>query len=429
MRIKKTLMTAVIASAVLLSVTAAGASGASDDAAKAHNDGDSAAAQVQKALQRDLGLSADEARKVLSRQADAIALDKKLQAELGSAFAGSVFDPASGKLTVLVSKRSEMETVRSAGAEAKFAGHSRGELNKIKAELDAAAGRAKGASAQVRKVNGARKAAVAGLRGWYVDSASNTLRVTAVKGKLDKAKASLAKYGDAVSVVEETAAAVPTGQFVDGGDGYNGNNCSVGFNLRNKSTGQGYMLTAGHCVSRGSTVYGFDWTKFGLVLESWFPGYDDALVRNDNAGYWYQGAWVDTNPSLGGFVSVAGYTDGPVGTTICKSGIKTKWTCGQITAKNQTVTYSGTSTVYGLTRHSACVEKGDSGGANVSVTFDWGTWSYKYAAEGVTSGAQLWSSGGALRCGQAVGQPNVSWYFPIADSLAFYGPKYGVSVW
>ena len=52
-----------------------------------------------------------------------------------------------------------------------------------------------------------------------------------------------------------------------------------------------------------------------------------------------------------------------------------------------------------------------------------------YAAEGVTSGAQLWTKDGALRCGQAVGQPNVSWYFPIADSLAYYGPKYGVSVW
>ncbi len=428
MRIKKTLITVGIASAVLLSVTAAGASGAGDESAKAHNDSKSAAAQVQKALQRDLGLSPDQARKVLSSQADAIALDKKLQAQLGSAFAGSVFDPASGKLTVLVSKQSELAAVKAAGAEAKLVERSRGQLNKIKAELDTAAGKAEGTNAAVRKVNGERKAAVAGLSSWYVDPASNTVHVTAAKGKLGKAKQSLAKYGNAVSVVEETVAAVPTGQFVDGGDGYNGNNCSVGFNLRNKSTGQGYILTAGHCVSKGQTVYGFDWNKFGVVLESWFPGLDDALVRNDNSGYWYQGPWVDTNPSLGGFINVSGHTDAPVGTTLCKSGIKTKWTCGQITAKNETVTYSAGS-VYGLTRHSACVEKGDSGGANVSVTFDWGTWSNKYAAEGVTSGARLYTVNGALRCGQAAGQANVSWYFPIADSLAYYGPKYGISIW
>ena len=34
----------------------------------------------------------------------------------------------------------------------------------------------------------------------------------------------------------------------------NGGSCSAGFNLRNPSTGQGYLLTAGHCVSAGSTL-------------------------------------------------------------------------------------------------------------------------------------------------------------------------------
>ena len=67
---------------------------------------------------------------------------------------------------------------------------------------------------------------------------------------------------------------------------------------------------------------------------------------------------------------------------MCKSGITTKWTCGIITAKNQTVTYSGGRTVYGMTRHNACVEPGDSGGANVSVLGG-------YHAEGVTSGASM----------------------------------------
>ena len=163
--------------------------------------------------------------------------------------------------------------------------------------------------------------------------------------------------------------------------------------------------------------------NFGPVLESWFPSFDDALARNTNTGYWIQGPWVDTNPSNGGIITVGGYTDLPPGFPICKSGITTKWTCGIITGKNQTVTYTGGKTVHGLTRHSACVEPGDSGGSNVSTLFG-------YRAEGVTSGASMITdSSGKKRCLARYGLPNISWYFPIADCLAYYGPKYGVTMW
>ena len=70
------------------------------------------------------------------------------------------------------------------------------------------------------------------------------------------------------------------------------------------------------------------------------PGVDDALARNDT-GHYIQGPWVDTNPTHGGVITTSSYTDAPVGTTLCKSGITTRWTCGQITAKDETVTYSG----------------------------------------------------------------------------------------
>ena len=163
------------------------------------------------------------------------------------------------------------------------------------------------------------------------------------------------------------------------------------------------------------------------MLESWFPSFDDAIVRNQNTAFWIQGPWVDTNPSNGGIITTSGSTDGPVGTVVCKSGITTKWTCGQITAKNQTVTYTGGNTVSGLTRHNACVEPGDSGGANVSVS------GATRRAEGVTSGASLIDWGGAKRCIGAIfgwlGFQSTSWYFPIADSLAYYGPGYGVTTW
>jgi streptogrisin C len=71
--------------------------------------------------------------------------------------------------------------------------------------------------------------------------------------------------------------------------------------------------------------------------------------------------------------------------------------------------------VHGLTQHNACVRPGDSGGSNVNV-------SSPNKAEGMTSGAAL------LPGGVCQATP-VSWYFPVADSLAYYGSVYGITLW
>ena len=330
-------------------------------------------ADVRAALERDLGLSAEQAKKHGELQDKAITLDKKLRASLGKAYAGSFYEAGAGKLVVMVSDADKRDEVESAGADARMAKNSKAELESIKAELDESAGKAKASSASNRKPNGPRKSSADGMISWYVDTDSNTVQVSVEKARVKQAKAALAKYGDAVSVVGSGLAPIPTDRYMDGGDAINNSSCSAGFNLRNPSTGKGYLLTAGHCVSTGSTLYGHDTTwwgaaiAFGPVLESWFPTFDDALARNDT-GHYIQGPWVDTNPTHGGVITTSSYTDAPVGTTLCKSGITTKWTCGKITVKDETVTYSGNRTVYGMTRHSACVEPGDSGGANVSVT-------------------------------------------------------------
>ena len=210
---------------------------------------------------------------------------------------------------------------------------------------------------------------------------------------------------------------------MDGGDGINGNSCSAGFNLRNPSTGQGFLLTAGHCVNAGSTLSGQGGVTFGTVLESWFPTYRRRDRPQDQraSGSRARG-WTPTRPTAASSPPPATRTCRSA-RSICKSGITTKWTCGIITAKNETVTYTGGQTVHGLTRHSACVEPGDSGGSNVSILGG-------YRAEGVTSGASMIPDfTGSKRCLSKFGLPNVSWYFPIADSLAYYGPKYGVTTW
>lgn len=385
-------------------------------------------AEIQSALQRDLKLTAEEVKEQGTLQARAIKRDQQLQASLGSAYAGSIYDAKGGKLVAMVSDARQIAKARAIGAEAKLVKHSKAKLERIKAALDAAAGTSAGSAPTERRANLQPQTPVAGVISWYVDTASNTVRVTVKKGQTKTAEAALAKYGDAVTIEPTDLVPTTTADYMDGGDVLKTNlgHCSAGFNLRNQSTRVGHLLTAGHCVKRGERVSGqggiFGWgVDFGPVLESWFPTFDDALVRNDYP-QWIQGPWVDFNPSNGPIIQVSGFTDAPVGTFVCKSGITTMWTCGAITGKDETVVFDGVNTVKGLTRHSACVEKGDSGGSNVSVT-------NVYAAEGVTSGATLMSDGSRPRCLSAFGRQNVSWYFPIADSLAYYGPGYSVSLW
>jgi streptogrisin C len=401
MRLRGTLTSTLIISALALSAVPA-------LAADERADGSD---EVTRAMERDLGLSPDQAKAQDELQQRALKLDDELKNTLGDAYAGSQYDLKSGRLIVMVSDKDGLEKASAAGADARFAAHSLSELTAIQADLDG--------GDPHRETT---KAPPAPFTSDFIDPLSNSVHITSTRKQAAAAKELRAKYGDAVSVEFSESTPEAAANWMDGGDAINGGSCSAGFNLRNPSTGQGYLLTAGHCVSAGGTTTGQGGFTFGTVLESWFPNFDDALIRKTN-NFWIQGPWVDTNPSNGGFITTSGYTDLPPGFVMCKAGITTKWTCGIITGKNETVNYTGGKTVHGLTRHSACVEPGDSGGANVSVFFG-------YHAEGMTSGASMFTdSTGRKRCLSKRGQTNVSWYFPIADSLAYYGPKYGVTTW
>lgn len=412
MRFKKTVIGVVVVAAMACGVTPAAAGGRRGGAA-----------DIYKALERDMGWSREQADANGALQLKAINLDKSVQKRLGTAYAGSYFDIESGRLVVNVTTEAGVETATKLGASGRLVKHSLRELEGIKAKLDDAAGGT--GSAAERKEPG--RSNDLGVSAWSVDPITNSVLVSVTEKQVEAGRRIVGDFGDAITLEEIQAAPEPASNWMDGGDAVNGGSCSAGFNLRNVTTGAKYLLTAGHCVSAGSSLSGQGGVNFGAVLESWYPSYDDAIIRNDNTAHWIQGPWVDTNPSNGGIVTTSGFTDGPVGTVICKSGVTTKWTCGTITAKNQTVTYTGGVTIYGLTRHNACVEPGDSGGANISVS------GATRRAEGVTSGASLIDWGGERRCVGAIfgwlGIQSTSWYFPIADSIAYYGPKYGVSTW
>jgi streptogrisin C len=378
-------------------------------------------AAVVAAMQRDLGLTAAQAKQRMADQTKALKVDRDLRTRLGSGYNGSWFDASTGRLVADVTSQTDAGTAAAAGAQARVVKHSLASLQNIKTDLDVLSGRTRGSN--VRAVQGNRQPAVAGLTGWYVDTKTNTVVVTAVKGKpTTAAMQNLAKYGDAIRMEYLASAPTQTYNFMDGGDLLafdNGAGCSNGFDLRNPSTGQQFILTAGHCAVGATSVWGQGGVFFGTVVADFFPTFDDSLIRNDNPGYWIEGPWVDLNPSNGGVIIINGFTDAPVGTTVCKSGITTGLTCGVILAKAETVTFDGVNTVYDETRNSSCVQKGDSGGSNFAI-------GSTYTAEGVTSGAVLY--GPSLLCGAKVGQPTISWYFPIANSLSYYTPAYGVTL-
>ena len=406
------LKTTAVCSILITAMAWGGAASAADD----REDGSD---EIAKALERDLGLTRDQVEEQGPLQERAIRLDARLQRALGDAYAGAWYDLDSGRLVVNVTDEGALEKAQGSGADARLVAHSLRELTAVKDALDAAAGAPTGGAERAAS----DKPIDIGLSAWSIDPITNTVLVTVTAEQADAAKQTVAEYGELVTIAEAPSAPETTADFMDGGDAINGALCSAGFNLRNPATGARFLLTAGHCVSAGSTLTGQGGVTFGTVLESWFPTFDDAIIRNQNTGYWIQGPWFDSNPSNGPFNSFSGWTDAPVGTIVCKAGKTTKFTCGTITIKNEDVTYSSGDTVNNMTRHSACVQPGDSGGSNLSWIGG------KFRAEGVTSGARMRVKDGKKRCLSVFGEQNVSWYFPIADSLPYYGAKYGVTLW
>jgi hypothetical protein len=185
-----------------------------------------------------------------------------------------------------------------------------------------------------------------------------------------------------------------------------GGTCSVGFNTIDSSN-RNVVLTAGHCITRTGTVSRNGYA-IGNVRTANFPADDYGTFWNSYSSYWRPSPSV-YNYSNATYVGVRGLWENPsVGATVCKSGRTTGYTCGRITALNQTVNYPA-GAVYGLVRHSACVERGDSGGSNIS--------SGAYAL-GLTSGASMDSAG---RCWAKSGYQNVSYYQPVGEALRANG--------
>ncbi len=323
-------------------------------------------------------------------------LADRLTRQLGARHTGGAYISDAGKVVVTVTDVAAARTVRNNDAIAKRVAFSSRQLNRVQTVLN----------------RYSQSTTVGGVQGWYVDIPTNTVVVTTLKGADGAAtKRFLAKarsFGQRVDVERTTTRNVDTalygGQQVNMSNGYV---CSLGFNAL-KSSGGYAFVTAGHCAE-GYPTFSRNGVTLGSTISYSFPSNDYGAVNINDAAYWQPQAAVDMYNGSARVVS--GYSQAAIGSSVCKSGRTTGWTCGTIQAYNQTVNYGNGDIVYGLVQHSACVEQGDSGGSNITGNL----------AQGITSGAQLYQSGSNLVCGSKVGQPTVSFYQPVGEALSANG--------
>ncbi|ATL87224.1 S1 family peptidase [Streptomyces malaysiensis] len=363
--------------------TAAAASGADAPAAKPAA-ASAPSAGLVRALGRDLGLTADQARERLGQEAAAMKLEPKAKRAAGTSYGGSWYDAGSGKLVVGVTSAERAASVRATGVTTRIVEHSADALDAAKARLDE---------------RSRKKAAPAGVSSWSTDPRAGAVVVRVRAGhEGDAAVRAFLREADRSSsvpvTVEKAPAQAPTtfaAGTVGGDPYYTGNvRCSIGFSV------QGGFVTAGHCGQAGGSVSGWDGSYIGNFQGSSFPGNDYAYV-SVGSGWW-------TVPVVLGWGTVPdqlvrGSAEAPIGASICRSGSTTHWHCGTVLAKNETVNYSQ-GAVHQMTKTSVCAEGGDSGGSFISGD----------QAQGVTSGG--WgncSSGGE------------TWYQPVNEILSVYG--------
>ncbi|MFD5829534.1 S1 family peptidase [Lentzea sp. NPDC060358] len=329
-------------------------------------------ADLLAAMQRDLGLDAEQAAERLRQESAASVLQRVAEGFAGESYGGAWFDAATGKLVVGVTDAAKTDRLRQLGAEPRTVAHKASDLDAAKAKLDASQ-------------------APAEVTGWFVDTRANAVTITVKRGQSGAARSLVEKAG-AVAKVVETDEAPRLLKDIRGGDAYYINNagrCSVGFAV------DGGFVSAGHCGSPGDSVTGADRSELGQFEQSSFPGNDYSFVRANSS-------WTPTpnvNHYGGSDVVVSGSTEAAVGASICRSGSTTGWHCGEVQAKSQTVNYQEGS-VSGLTRTDVCAEPGDSGGSWVSGT----------QAQGVTSGG----SGDCTSGG-------TTYYQPVNEILEAYG--------
>ncbi|MFJ3584145.1 putative Ig domain-containing protein [Streptomyces sp. NPDC090127] len=383
----------LVAAAALAGLAVAPAhAGAPSGASPAHQ----VPADIQAAMARDLGLTADGVRDRIAAEQQATTAATVVRATIGDRVAGLWFDAGDGRLHAAVTGAADAAAARRAGAVAHDVRHTR-------VQLDDA----------VRSI-GSWAEDVPGVLSWGADGRANRIDVTVDPSRstteTTALRARLAALGDLVRVVESGDAPRQQGGNVVGGDKWvpgSESPCSIGFAVTRAGGGKAF-LTAGHCTNDANqAAYGKDGTRVGTSNKGGTGSVnategDFGIVEVDQAG-WNLSPTVSKGSQ--GEVAVTGSAEAVVGTAVCRSGQTTGFQCGEVTKVNQTVDY-GNVVIAGLSYSSACSAGGDSGGAYVTATGG--------KAVGLHSG------GGSATCSGGSGE-KYTIFQPVNEALNRFG--------
>ncbi|HET6286912.1 MAG TPA: S1 family peptidase, partial [Amycolatopsis sp.] len=150
--------TAALATGALVTGTPAAASSPSSDTLLNQ--------EMVPALQRDLGLTADQALARIQSETAAGTLEQSLASALAGSFGGASYNEATGKLRVGVTDAAKLGQVLAGGAEAELVRFSAAQLNST-----------------VDKLNAGERAADGAITGWGVDTRTNRVTVNVLPGK------------------------------------------------------------------------------------------------------------------------------------------------------------------------------------------------------------------------------------------------------
>jgi streptogrisin C len=257
-------------------------------------------------VQRDLGLTAEQATAKLAADFAASATEAEIRNTLDETVLGGAWINSSGKLVVAITDRTVADEVRAAGALPMLVSHSEAELNSVMSSLDAS-----------------RAPSHTQVYGWHVDVKTNSVVVQAAPGAEAAAAAWVeANVANGAPVRVETSTEAPQ-IFPDiiGGQAYfpGSSRCSIGFSVNPRG-----FATAGHCGGVGTSVRGVNGAAMGTVQRSIFPSRDMAYVAaNTN---WTPRPWVTQYNGTVWVVRSA--QQAAIGATTCRSGSTTGVPCG-----------------------------------------------------------------------------------------------------
>ncbi|WP_413766874.1 trypsin-like serine protease [Rhodococcus pyridinivorans] len=340
-------------------------------------------AELVEALQRDLNIDAERFLTDAQRSQDLAAFAEKAREQFEAVFAGVWLDDQ-GTATVGLTEGDGFEEARKAAEDAGFtvAETERSE-DALEEQLGALGDWLETQPPAVADV----------IRGIAIDVVNNdvVVRTDNVSG------VELPDFLDGVRVLFAPAELTPEGatdlqpiaggldapDALFGGDAYaslgagEGLRCSLGFNGEDGS-GQPVNITAGHCDPNraqagtrwASQVHQLIGDNLGQHLGSFektvLDGSDYALIRPTSAAagrFENNGVRVPLAAPL----PITGIADPVVGAPVCKSGLRTGYSCGVVTATGQNVEIGHRVLENGFSTN-LCALQGDSGGTLVTGT-------------------------------------------------------------